>query len=90
VGTAPLLLGRPGRPPPFCAAIAYNGPRVYEPARRAQAVALLPFSNRRDRRAGWAIAPSDDQREERCVKPLLYALAVPNATFARDGKCGAD
>ena len=47
-----------------------NGPRVYEPARRAQAVALLSFSNRRDRRAGCR-RPSD--RRERRVNPLLYA-----------------
>ena len=61
VGTAPLLLGRPGRPPPSCTAIAYNGPRVYEPARRAQAVALLPLCNRRDRRAGCR-RPSDERQ----------------------------
>ena len=51
-----------------------NGPRVYEPARRAQAVALLPLSNRRDHRAGWASAPSD--RRERRVNPLLYEVVA--------------
>jgi len=51
---------------------AYNGPRVCEPARRAQAVALLLLSNRRDRRVGCR-RPADDQREEACVNTLLYA-----------------
>ncbi len=69
VGTALLPLGRPGRPPPSCTAIAYNGPRVYEPARRAQAVAPLLLCNRRDRRAGCR-RPST--RRVRSVKPLLY------------------
>ena len=55
--------------------IAYNGLRVYEPARRAQAVAILILCNRRDRRAGCR-RPSDDQREERCVKPLLAAFVA--------------
>ena len=49
--------------------LAYNGPRVYEPARRAQAVALLTLSNRRDRRAGWAKA-----RRAFAVNPLLGDL----------------
>ena len=64
---APLLNDLP------YARMAYNGTRVYEPARRAQAVALLPFSNRRDRRAGCR-RPADDQREEASVKPLLGAF----------------
>ena len=55
--------------------IAYNGLRVYEPARRAQAVATLLFSNRRDHRAGCR-RPSDERSEERRVNPLLYAVAV--------------
>ena len=57
-------------------AIAANGPRVYEPARRAQAVATLLFSNRRDHRVGCR-RPADDQQEEASVNPLLYAVAVP-------------
>ena len=55
--------------------IAYNGPRVYEPARRAQAVAPLFLCNRRDRRAGCR-RPADDQREEACVNPLLAAVVA--------------
>ena len=57
------------------AALSPNGPRVYEPATRAQAVALLLLSNRRDRRAGCR-RPSDDQREERRVNPLLGGVLV--------------
>ena len=50
------------------ATIAANGPRVYEPARRAQAVAPLILRNRRDRRAGCR-RPST--RRVRRVNPLL-------------------
>ena len=40
--------------------------------RDGTAVALLIFSNHRDK-AGMVQAPSDDQREERSVNPLLCA-----------------
>ena len=74
--------------PPREGRIAYNGTRVYEPARRAQAVAPLSLSNRRDRRAGCR-RPSDDRREERSVKPLLYAVRPSEgwgrARTAREG-----
>ena len=67
--------------------MAYNGPRVYEPARRAQAVASLPFSNRRERRAGCR-RPST--RRVRRVNPLLHDVAGPAIfpRFATDGKAG--
>jgi len=41
----------------------------------AQAVALLPSATAVTAR-GMDQAPSDDQREERRVNPLLYALAA--------------
>jgi len=52
--------------------IAPNDLRVYEPARRAQAVAPLLLSNRRDRRAGWAKA-----RRAFAVNPLLGEVVTP-------------
>ncbi len=64
-----------------------NGPRVYEPARRAQAVAILSFSNRRDRRAGCR-RPADDQREEASVNPLLCAVAISVLPPALPGMAG--
>jgi len=47
--------------------IAYNVPQVCEPVRRAQAVALLILSNRRDRRAGWAKGAFSDRSRKPAV-----------------------
>ncbi len=69
------------------ATISYNGLRVYEPARRAQAVAPLLLCNRRDRRAGCR-RPRDDRRAERSVKPLLGAFVghILSCGPATDGR----
>ena len=82
-----MVFRRRTEAPPTEIAIAHNGPRVYEPARRAQAVAPLPFCNRRERRAGCR-RPST--RRVRSVNPLLYDVAGPAIfpRFATDGKAG--
>ena len=74
-------------------AISANGPRVYEPARWAQAVAILPLCNRRDHRAGCR-RPSDERSEERRVNPLLAVVvasvlppALPRTAGPRIGRC---
>ena len=75
---APLLNDLP------YARMAYNGPRVYEPARRAQAVATLILCNRRDHRAGCR-RPADDQREEASINPLLAAVPARSLLPAAPG-----
>ena len=55
--------------------IAYNG-CGFTNLRGGHDACASVFSKRSDRRAGWATAPSDDQREERRVNPLLYEVAV--------------
>ena len=62
--------------------IAPNGLRVYEPARRAQAVASLLLCNRRDHRAGCR-RPSDERQRGAPRKPAVIRCRNPGSIPSR-------